>query len=119
RDRRADGRLCASPVEGAQRGTGGGRDHDHHWRHQYPGGTIMNLGLIDVAFALINGMATGMAIFLVAAGLTLIFGILKILNFAHGAFFMVGAYLSYMIIGSNPSSIWLFILAALVGGVVV
>ncbi|MHA6642773.1 branched-chain amino acid ABC transporter permease [Mesorhizobium sp. A623] len=79
----------------------------------------MNLGLIDVAFALINGMATGMAIFLVAAGLTLIFGILKILNFAHGAFFMVGAYLSYTIIGSNPSSIWVFILAALVGGVIV
>ncbi|MBX3597713.1 MAG: branched-chain amino acid ABC transporter permease [Rhizobiaceae bacterium] len=77
------------------------------------------MGLIDIAFALINGLATGMAIFLVAAGLTLIFGILKILNFAHGAFFMIGAYLSYTIIGSNPSSIWLFVVAALVGGVVV
>ncbi|HWK64558.1 MAG TPA: branched-chain amino acid ABC transporter permease [Rhizobiaceae bacterium] len=77
------------------------------------------MGLIDVSFALINGMATGMAIFLVAAGLTLIFGILKILNFAHGAFFMVGAYLSYTIVGSNPSSVWVFVLAALAGGVVV
>lgn len=77
------------------------------------------MGLIDVSFALINGMATGMAIFLVAAGLTLIFGILKILNFAHGAFFMVGAYLSYTIVGSNPSSVWVFVLAALAGGIVV
>jgi branched-chain amino acid transport system permease protein len=77
------------------------------------------MGMIDIAFALINGLATGMAIFLVAAGLTLIFGILKILNFAHGAFFMIGAYLSYTIVGSNPSSIWIFIAAALIGGVVV
>ena len=41
-------------------------------------------------FAAYNGIATGMAIFLVAAGLTWIFGILKILNMAHGHFFMTG-----------------------------
>ena len=75
--------------------------------------------LLDLAFTLVNGLATGMAVFLVAAGLTLIFGILKILNFAHGAFFMIGAYVAYTIVGSNPSSIWLFILAAVVAGIVV
>ncbi|MBT9291001.1 branched-chain amino acid ABC transporter permease [Hyphomicrobiaceae bacterium 22] len=63
-------------------------------------------------FALINGAATGSAVFLVAAGLTLIFGILKILNFAHGAFFMIGAYVAYTIIGSNPGSLHVFIAAA-------
>jgi len=51
-----------------------------------------------LAFAVTNGLASGMAIFLVAAGLTIIFGLLKVLNFAHGAFFMVGAYLSYIVL---------------------
>ncbi|KPL53339.1 branched-chain amino acid ABC transporter permease [Prosthecomicrobium hirschii] len=70
------------------------------------------MALTDILFALINGAATGSAVFLVAAGLTLIFGILKILNFAHGAFFMIGAYVAYSIIGSNPSSLHVFIAAA-------
>ncbi|MGF7162387.1 branched-subunit amino acid ABC-type transport system permease component [Rhodoligotrophos appendicifer] len=77
------------------------------------------MAMIDIVFTLVNGLATGMAVFLVAAGLTLIFGILKILNFAHGAFFMIGAYVSYSIIGSNPSSLWLFVAAAFAGGIVV
>lgn len=75
--------------------------------------------LTDILFTLINGVATGMAVFLVAAGLTLIFGILKILNFAHGSFFMIGAYVAYSIVGSNPSSIGIFVLASLAAGVVV
>lgn len=77
------------------------------------------MSMIDVYFTLINGLATGMAVFLVAAGLTLIFGILKILNFAHGSFFMIGAYVAYTIVGSNPGSIWMFVLAAIGGGLVV
>jgi branched-chain amino acid transport system permease protein len=40
----------------------------------------------------INGLATGMLIFLLAAGLTLIFGLMDVLNFAHGGFFAWGAY---------------------------
>ena len=47
--------------------------------------------LTEWLFGVYNGIATGMAIFLVAAGLTWIFGILKILNMAHGHFFMIGA----------------------------
>lgn len=77
------------------------------------------MSMIDVYFTLINGLATGMAVFLVAAGLTLIFGILKILNFAHGSFFMIGAYVAYTIVGSNPGSIWMFVVAAVGGGLVV
>jgi branched-subunit amino acid ABC-type transport system permease component len=70
-------------------------------------------------FVLINGFASGMAFFLVAAGLTWVFGILKILNMAHGAFFMIGAYVAFSIIGSNPDSMWSFLGGAAVAAIVV
>ena len=48
---------------------------------------------MDLHLTLIfNGVATGMLIFLLAAGLSLIFGLMSVLNFAHGALFMFGAY---------------------------
>ncbi|MBX3539368.1 MAG: ABC transporter permease [Chelatococcus sp.] len=75
--------------------------------------------LDQVLFALANGLAAGMAVFLVAAGVTLIFGLLRILNFAQGSFFMLGAYVAFSIMGPSASSIWVFLLAALVSGVVV
>jgi branched-subunit amino acid ABC-type transport system permease component len=59
----------------------------------------------QIVTALINGLSEGMAIFLVAAGLTLIFGIMRILNFAHGGFFMIGAYVAATLIGSATLSI--------------
>jgi len=71
-----------------------------------------------ISFAILNGLSAGMAIFLVAAGVTLIFGILKVLNFAHGGFLMVGAYVAFTLTGSYPSSIWVLLGAALAGGVV-
>lgn len=42
---------------------------------------------------LLNGLSWGMLLFLIAVGLTIIFGVLGILNFAHGSVFMIGAYL--------------------------
>lgn len=42
-----------------------------------------------------SGLIAGMLLFLVAAGLTLIFGVLKVVNFAHGTFYMLGGYLAY------------------------
>ena len=39
-----------------------------------------------------SGLIIGMLLFLVAVGLTLIFGVLKVVNFSHGAFYMFGAY---------------------------
>jgi branched-chain amino acid transport system permease protein len=44
---------------------------------------------------LLNGVEYGLLLFLVASGLTLIFGVLGVLNFAHGSFYMLGAYLAY------------------------
>ncbi len=46
---------------------------------------------------LLNGLASASALFLVAAGLTLIFGVSRIINFAHGSFYMLGAYAAYAI----------------------
>src|SRR2546422_9537037 len=44
---------------------------------------------------LLNGLAGASSLFLVAAGLSLIFGVTRIVNFAHGSFFMVGIYVAY------------------------
>lgn len=49
----------------------------------------------DLPTLLFNALVWGMATFLVAAGLTMIFGILHVLNFSHGGFFMIGAYLTW------------------------
>ena len=43
---------------------------------------------------LLNGLAGASSLFLVSAGLSLIFGVTRIVNFAHGSFFMVGIYLA-------------------------
>lgn len=58
---------------------------------------------MDLPFFLIlclNGLAWGMLLFLVSSGLTLIFGVLRILNFAHGSFYMLGAYLAFQFLSS-------------------
>ncbi len=52
-----------------------------------------NLGSFSIT--LLSGMFQGTLLFLVAAGLSLVFGLMDVLNFAQGAYFMVGAYLAY------------------------
>src|SRR4029450_672940 len=46
----------------------------------------------------VAGLAMGMLVFLVAAGLTLIFGLMDVLNFAHGAVFSWGAYVGFSVV---------------------
>jgi branched-chain amino acid transport system permease protein len=53
----------------------------------------MTLGLFMECF--INGLQTGMLIVLIACGLVLVLGITKIFNFAHGEFYMIGAYITF------------------------
>ncbi|HLW26509.1 MAG TPA: branched-chain amino acid ABC transporter permease [Kiloniellales bacterium] len=43
----------------------------------------------------LNGLSYGLSLFLVAAGLSIIFGVLRVLNFAHGTFYMLGGYVAY------------------------
>jgi branched-chain amino acid transport system permease protein len=47
---------------------------------------------------LLNGLAGASSLFLVAAGLSLIFGVTRIVNFAHGSFYMVGVYVAYVLV---------------------
>jgi branched-chain amino acid transport system permease protein len=47
---------------------------------------------------LLNGLAGAASLFMVAAGLSLIFGVTRIVNFAHGSFFMVGIYVAYSLV---------------------
>ncbi|HEX3550300.1 MAG TPA: branched-chain amino acid ABC transporter permease [Candidatus Elarobacter sp.] len=63
-------------------------------------------GLVEIQ--LLNGVVQGMIYALVAAGLTLIFGMLDIPNFAHGAFYALGAYVAFTLI-SSTGNFWLAI----------
>lgn len=65
----------------------------------------------------INGLATGMLIFLLAAGLTLIFGLMDVLNFAHGGLFAWGAYASVWFYALTDSFV-LAILGAILTGII-
>jgi branched-chain amino acid transport system permease protein len=71
---------------------------------------------LDVLLNLsLNGLATGMLIFLLAAGLTLIFGLMDVLNFAHGGLFAWGAY-SGIWIYAKTESFFIGILGAILVG---
>ena len=74
----------------------------------------------------ISGLTAAMFLFIVASGLSLIFGVLRVLNFAHGSFYMLGAYTSWQLtqwLAGVSGNFWLAILGAacavaLLGGVV-
>jgi len=74
----------------------------------------------DLAFLFgqsLSGLTAAMFLFLVASGLSLIFGVLGVLNFAHGSFYMLGAYTAYQIVqwlGRDPASFWWAALGAAV-----
>ena len=70
---------------------------------------------MDASFILtqlISGMTTATLLFLVASGLTLIFGVGNVFNFAHGSFYMLGAYFGYQFISVWSSNFWLGLLLA-------
>ena len=56
-------------------------------------------------FNMLNGLQLSMLIFLMAIGLTVIFGLMDILNLAHGAFYMIGAYFGYVVFQAT-GSLW-------------
>ena len=53
------------------------------------------MGIEFYLFILINGLSQGMVLFIVASGLSLVFGVLRVINFAHGSLYMIGAYLAF------------------------
>ena len=68
---------------------------------------------------LVNGLTTGSLYALIALGYTMVYGVLKLLNFAHGDLFMVGAFIGYFAIGwfGGPTAliipVWLLIILML------
>src|SRR5712692_6403807 len=73
----------------------------------------------------LSGLTAAMFLFLIASGLSLIFGVLRVLNFAHGTFYMLGAYAAYQFVqwsGVSGGMFWVAALGAaavaLLGGVV-
>jgi branched-chain amino acid transport system permease protein len=70
---------------------------------------------------LFNGLFTAMVVFLFATGLTLVFGILRILNFAHGGFFMIGAYLAFSLtrLFASDASTFAYLLISILAGIAV
>jgi branched-chain amino acid transport system permease protein len=70
----------------------------------------------------LNGLQYGVMLFLLAAGLTLVFGIMNLVNLAHGSLYMVGAYLATFFLertGSFPLAVLLALASTLVVGVIV
>jgi len=69
---------------------------------------------VVVARQLLAGVSNGMLLFLISAGLSLIFGVLRIINFAHGALFMFGAFVAVSLTALAPETTGAFA-AALIG----
>tara|TARA_B100000614_G_scaffold146781_3_gene130378 strand:+ start:191 stop:1096 length:906 start_codon:yes stop_codon:yes gene_type:complete len=65
-------------------------------------------------FQTVGGLKIGLLMFLVASGLTLIFGVLGVINFAHGSFYMLGAYLAWQTMALTDN-FYLAVLAAALG----
>ena len=70
----------------------------------------------------LSGLTAAMFLFLIASGLSLIFGVLRVLNFAHGSFYMLGAYGAYQFVqwfGTGSGHFWWATVAAALGVAVV
>jgi branched-chain amino acid transport system permease protein len=68
----------------------------------------VNLGMSSILIAeqLLNGLQFGLMLFLLAAGLTLVFGIMDLMNLAHGSLYMIGAYLMATLLAAT-GNFWL------------
>lgn len=72
------------------------------------------MGIEFYLFILINGLSQGMVLFIVASGLSLVFGVLRVINFAHGSLYMVGAYLAFSLSTlMPPGSLFSFLMMML------
>ena len=65
----------------------------------------------------LGGLTTAMFLFLIASGLSLVFGVMRVLNFAHGSFYMVGAYLAWQAVQWLTPMVGAFWPAALIAAV--
>jgi branched-chain amino acid transport system permease protein len=75
------------------------------------------MDVYSILIQLLNSVQYGLLLFLVASGLTLIFGIMGIINLAHGSFYMIGAYMAFSL-ASLTGSLWMAITIGVVLSVV-
>ena len=75
---------------------------------------ISTLSFISISDVVI-GLSLGSRLFLIAVGLSLIFGVLGVLNFAHGALYMIGAYLALAFTSQIIDNFWLAVVVGAVG----
>jgi branched-chain amino acid transport system permease protein len=64
------------------------------------------------AIQMINGLSYGLLLFVITCGLSLIFGIMGVLNLAHGSLYMLGAYIAFTLTNSLVPNFWLALLIA-------
>lgn len=65
-----------------------------------------------------SGLSTAMLLFLIASGLSLVFGVMRVINFAHGSFYMIGAYIAWQFvqwIHPSGAGFWIAVLGAAFG----
>lgn len=67
---------------------------------------------------MLQGVSVGMLYFLIAAGLTLVMGILGIVNFAHGAMYMIGAYVGWTVVQGLGSAGYSFLISCIISAIV-
>ncbi|MEC7816451.1 MAG: branched-chain amino acid ABC transporter permease [Pseudomonadota bacterium] len=68
-----------------------------------------------IGAALLNSLDIGLLLFIIAVGLNIVFGVLNIINFAHGALYMLGAYLAFTLINLVGMPFWAALLLAPIG----
>ncbi|HJW63073.1 MAG TPA: branched-chain amino acid ABC transporter permease, partial [Actinomycetes bacterium] len=69
--------------------------------------------LSDNLITIVDGVAFGVLLFTIAVGLSLVFGIMDVLNLAHGALYLVGAYVAVRFAGDGQATLGAFLLAGL------
>src|SRR4029434_7921711 len=95
------------PSSRASRGAASGP----HRASPIPGGLTVAIPFDLLLIQIINGIVSGMILALVASGLTLIFGIMDVVNFAHGELFMLGAYVGTTMMVAT-GNFWLALIVA-------
>ncbi len=66
---------------------------------------------------LLNGLAAGVSLFLMAAGLSIIFGLMDVMNLAHGSFYLLGAYIGLSILRATQNFWFALVIAPIIVGV--
>ena len=74
------------------------------------------MDLAGLLAQVLNGLQYGLLLFLISSGLTLIFGVMGVINLAHGSLFMIGAYLTFVVVRAT-GLLWVALPLAILGGI--